>query len=630
MRAPSLLLLSLSLCFAVVLTACPPPTTPPVAPAAPCMTNLVIASHESVGTQAPAPMTSEPLYDQSSLDALEARWMDDGLGSSQISDLRARLEQTQVIYASGSTFSLNDMKALQSAGFTDVEYSCPVAIPATVSYEVPPTRPGERRLDAASPIGWYLEKIGAAQATAHVQDKLCSNGTCAPVEVAVLDTGIDRGALSTALMADGWSGVAGQSCYECDSLGHGTLVASLIDEVTGGNVQLTSLKVLDDTGRGTTHVLARGLVKAAGLYRAEIINLSLAWKKDTTRSEGKLPHYMAEALAAVSATDATLFAAAGNTCGGPAPYACEFYPASAPDSVDGYAIRVHAVSSLTDDGSRSRLSTWNEAGVPPALWAPGDHLCNTSFEAPGYWRMSGSSFPTALASGALALLMFGESGQPTPTSQADVLDTLLYAELKGDDARLNLCATLAQLGSELVDCKSWESISSSPVSSGCYTLETQPTKDQVYSEVSLSQPSDYPAGAAYAPSGVSSVSPFDRGQDAVWCQSWVSSAPLIPQPTGGGCTNLVDGSFDITLSRNVMNYNVIQLRFDLQSAGGTVTSHYVTLPSNAFACGYLGCRVTGTVDFNAGAGDTLVGLSVGTMQNGAWEGGPLLRRDDCD
>ncbi|MFM7202099.1 MAG: hypothetical protein ACKO6N_15055 [Myxococcota bacterium] len=141
MRAPSLRLLSLSLSCAAVLTACPPPTTPPVAPTAPCMTHLLIASHESVGTHAPSPMTSEPLYDQSSLDALEARWVDEGLGSSQISDLRARLEQTQVIYASGSTFSVTDMKALQSAGFTDVEYSCPVAIPATVRYEVPPRAP---------------------------------------------------------------------------------------------------------------------------------------------------------------------------------------------------------------------------------------------------------------------------------------------------------------------------------------------------------------------------------------------------------------------------------------------------------------------------------------------------------
>lgn len=351
MRIAKLLLLLFPL--SAVLTACPPPEPPAAAPTAPSLTSLLIARHATVGTQAPTPMTSEPLYDDISLDALDARWQAAGLDATQISDLRTRLEQTQVIYSSSSSFSTQDMKALQTAGYTEVEYSCPVSIPATVSYEVPPTRPGEprpsstRQLDAFSAVGWYAEKIGAAQATSYVQSKLCADGQCEPVAVAVLDTGIDRAGSSSALQATGWSGVASQTCFDCESLGHGTLVASLIEELTGGNVALTSLKVLDDTGRGSTHVLARGLVLAAGRFDADILNLSLAWKKDNTRSEGGFPNFMAEALAAVSATQATLFAAAGNTCGGAALYACEFYPASAPTTFEGHPIRVHAVASLT-------------------------------------------------------------------------------------------------------------------------------------------------------------------------------------------------------------------------------------------------------------------------------------------
>lgn len=257
-------------------------------------------------------------------------------------------------------------------------------------------------------------------------------------------------------------------------------------------------------------------------------------------------------------------------------------------------------------------------------------MCNTHYRAPGYWRMSGTSFPTALASGALALLLYGESGQTTPAAQEDVLDTLLYTELTGDNARLNLCGAFEQLGTEVENCRSWEDVSSSPTSSGCYELEQQTTKDQVYTEVSLSQPTGYTNAIVYAPSGITSVTPYDRGREATWCQPWVSSAPLIPQPTGGGCTNLVDGTFDLTVSRNVTTYSVIQVRFDIQSVTGEVTSHYVSLPTSAFACGHLGCRVTGVINFSTATGNALVGLSLGILSGGTWEGGPLARRDDCD
>lgn len=121
------------------------------------------------------------------------------------------------------------------------------------------------------------------------------------VRIAVLDTGVayaNRGRyrlspdLKRLHFERGYDFV-GHDPYPDDENGHGTHVASTIDEATNNGISLTGLaynatiipvRVLDSSGQGDAATIAKG-IRWAAKRGAQIINLSLEFSTDVTASE---------------------------------------------------------------------------------------------------------------------------------------------------------------------------------------------------------------------------------------------------------------------------------------------------------------------------------------------------------
>jgi hypothetical protein len=227
-----------------------------------------------------------------------------------------------------------------------------------------------------------------------------------------MDTGIGtahREFTESGKIAPGYNTIDGTANVE-DRMGHGTHVAGIIGAGRGGvgtmgvafDARLLPIKVLSDSGSGSTTYLDRGIRYAIG--RASIANFSL----------GATTSYDSTALQEAVRAGLLIVAAAGNESSAnpnwPARFAKETW-------ANGQIIAVGAV-----DANNVLAAFSNKAGDTAAwfLVAPGVRIMSSYLDGQ-YAYMSGTSMATPVVTGAAALLK-----QLWPSLRADQIASILF------------------------------------------------------------------------------------------------------------------------------------------------------------------------------------------------------------
>ena len=244
---------------------------------------------------------------------------------------------------------------------------------------------------------WALAKVHAQRAWN------VDIGAANPVNVAVLDTGVDRTHPDLAGRVENGIDVVDGDSDASDEQFHGTAVASVIAADTDNGIgmagvswgaQIVPVRVLGSDGAGTECTIAAGLVWAAD--HAQILNLSLGAPAPCT-------DVMRHAVDYAVGKGALVVAAVGNS-------AAKGNPAEEPGDCPG-VIGVGA----TDQ--RDRIASFSEHGRQVALSAPGVRVL-AAYRAPKgvqTWAVfDGTSMAAPMVSGVAALLL---SHHPTWTAQ---------------------------------------------------------------------------------------------------------------------------------------------------------------------------------------------------------------------
>ncbi|HEV2610609.1 MAG TPA: S8 family peptidase [Noviherbaspirillum sp.] len=231
------------------------------------------------------------------------------------------------------------------------------------------------------------------------------------VTIAVLDTGLNgrhREFSEPAKIGPGFNAINGSS-DTTDRMGHGTHVAGLIGAGRNGSgmfgvaydARIMPVKVLQDSGSGSTVYLDRGLRHAIG--KAAIANISL----------GAASRYDPQAMLEAVRSGMLIVAAAGNDAaanpGWPARFAKEVW-------ANNQIIAVGAVD------ANNRIAAFSNRAGDTAAWflvAPGVRLMSPYLNDQ-YVTMSGTSMATPVVSGAAALIK-----QLWPTLRADQIGNIL-------------------------------------------------------------------------------------------------------------------------------------------------------------------------------------------------------------
>jgi subtilisin family serine protease len=162
----------------------------------------------------------------------------------------------------------------------------------------PPTDPyytGAVSIGQSGPY-WPFQRIDAPASVFSAYFSSCSLPSGAPVTVAVMDSGIDtsHSDLPAGITVTG-ENTLNVSPDVLDDFGHGTLVTSLIAAQWDGNgmaglagipglVKIMPMKVLDNTGSGSTESIVDGL-DFAFVNGAQIFNMSLGGPSDPIEQE---------------------------------------------------------------------------------------------------------------------------------------------------------------------------------------------------------------------------------------------------------------------------------------------------------------------------------------------------------
>jgi len=244
------------------------------------------------------------------------------------------------------------------------------------------------------------------------------------VTVAVVDTGVQEVAdLRGRVRHIDVTGTGDQDGY-----GHGTFVAGLIagsGRRSGGELagvapraSILSVKVADDSGRSSLVRVLTGLQAVANDGRADVVNLSLA-------SGSPLPQEidpLTRALSRLSDRGVTVVVPAGNDGDRRGTLAS---PGIDPDLLTVGALDEHASADRDDDTVAAFSSRGGRGLRRPDVVAPGVSVLSTLARGSvaeaaqtrtdlprGYGAASGTSFSTAVASGAAAVLLGERSLQP--------------------------------------------------------------------------------------------------------------------------------------------------------------------------------------------------------------------------
>lgn len=220
-----------------------------------------------------------------------------------------------------------------------------------------------------------------------------SGGT---VTVAVLDTGVNRHEdIRENLSSIGKSFVSNsQKDHLRDAAGHGTAVAGIIGAVANnskgicgiaGKVEIMSVKVMDDRGRGNSWYIAKGILFAAE-HGADVINLSLG-------GDGYCETAHQAIIYAVEEKGCAVIAAAGNNNS-----TKKHYPSAFPE--------VLSVVAVDYDGKRAEFSNY---GVQADVSAPGVQILSTAGKDQ-YSFVYGTSFAAPVVAGLAARMKLENPG----------------------------------------------------------------------------------------------------------------------------------------------------------------------------------------------------------------------------
>lgn len=300
-----------------------------------------------------------------------------------------------------------------------------------------PDLPTQATVDAQSvPPG--VTRVGANPSAVRSVD---GSDPLLPVDIAILDTGIDREHPDLRVMG-GKNCTSTTAGWDRDIHGHGTHVAGIAAGRDNGQgvvgvapgARLWSVKVLNNFGNGYASWLICGLdwVAAqkdpadASLARIEVVNMSLRMTGSDDGncglSNGDLLH---QAICRLDRAGVAVVAAAGNdreNAGRYTPAAYdEVITVSAMADYDG--LPGGQASSLPSticsrDDEDDAFAGFSNFGADVDLIAPG--VCvYSSFPSNSYRRMSGTSMATPLVAGGVALYHLQEAaaGRPRPTPQ---------------------------------------------------------------------------------------------------------------------------------------------------------------------------------------------------------------------
>ena len=277
-----------------------------------------------------------------------------------------------------------------------------------------------------APSDAFLDQTGASQLAAQ-------GDTGQGVTVAVVDTGIDQLPDFSGRLIGGVDLTGGGNPFQ-DGYGHGTFVAGLIagdgassdgqysGEAPGAN--LVSIKVAGANGLTDLGTIIQGLqwaVDHQGLYQIKVLNLSLGFQSN----QSTLINPLDLAVSAVWNAGITVVASAGNA--GP------FNGTVLSPGDDPLVITVGALDDMaaaTDSTSGDEMTNFSSAGpTSPDGWVKPDLVTSgrsvVSLAAPGSalvseypsaqvgtanFTGSGTSFSTAITSGAVALILADNPG----------------------------------------------------------------------------------------------------------------------------------------------------------------------------------------------------------------------------
>ncbi|MBB5355308.1 subtilisin family serine protease [Anoxybacillus mongoliensis] len=228
-------------------------------------------------------------------------------------------------------------------------------------------------------IPWGVNSVGTNKL-------LVKQEPVSKVKVAILDSGINREHedLKGKVVEEFNAINPGQPLY--DTYGHGTAIAGIIaasDNEIGirgvsPNVEIYSVKVLDDKGRGKVRDLVRGIQWCID-NRVQVMNISFGMSSDNSE--------LREAIETAINSGIIVVAAAGNNYGGKTDY-----PANYKD-----------VISVTAVNSNYKMASFSARGKID-FSAPGVDILTTSNNG-GYGMYSGTSLAAAYVTGIVAIIL---------------------------------------------------------------------------------------------------------------------------------------------------------------------------------------------------------------------------------
>lgn len=228
-------------------------------------------------------------------------------------------------------------------------------------------------------IPWGVNSVGTNKL-------LVKHVSVSKVKVAILDSGINREHedLKGKVVEEFNAINPTQPPY--DTYGHGTAIAGIIaasDNEIGirgvsPNVEIYSVKVLDDKGRGKVRDLVRGIRWCID-NRVQVMNISFGMSSDNSE--------LRKAIETAINSGIIVVAAAGNNYGGKTDY-----PANYKD-----------VISVTAVNSNYKMTSFSARGKVD-FSAPGVDILTTSSNG-GYGMYSGTSLAAAYVTGIVAIIL---------------------------------------------------------------------------------------------------------------------------------------------------------------------------------------------------------------------------------
>lgn len=261
--------------------------------------------------------------------------------------------------------------------------------------------------DPYKAVGWGTTYMG--------MDKLKSTASKysveAEVDVAVLDTGVNQAnELFTGRINTDNSG----NCYDSenpadysDSLGHGSHVAGIVADATPDNVKLTILKCFSETGKTSSSVIQKTVMKAIDLG-VDVINMSFCFYTISDENRAAIDSLITSAVE----QNIVMCVAAGNSNGGGGIMDVDgnSYPADSSDVITVSALKKKSGVSDADKISDSSVefdSSYSYYGDKIDFSAPGTKV-DSAWMNGGYRSDSGTSMAAPYVTAAVSYVKMAE------------------------------------------------------------------------------------------------------------------------------------------------------------------------------------------------------------------------------